>query len=81
MNPGTLEQLTCGEPEILREVLDQVQSPGIAAFFRALLNSAKSATRAPAGFVRMHARCDVFLGLPREVVAQLLVEIAVERLS
>ncbi len=69
-----------GEPEILRKIVDEVQAAGITAFLGPLLDSAKSAARAPACFVRMHARCDVFLGLAREVVAQFLVEIAVERL-
>jgi hypothetical protein len=65
-------------PKILNHVVDDADAARIPAFLLRLLDAAEPAQRRAARLIRRHAAGDIRLGLPGEVILDLVVEIAVD---
>ncbi len=78
---GILQQHSRAVTKILQQVLDEADSSHIAAFLLSLLNTAQGAQGSVARLLRCHAFSDIFLNLPLEVIADLLVQFLLDLLA
>ncbi len=76
--PGVLGQHPQGEPDVLKQRVDEAHTPRVTAFFLDLFDAAEFAQRGVASFFHTHPCGKVLLSLFRDVERQLVRQLLVE---
>ena len=81
VNPGTPQEDAGAVAEILSEILDDADVPGVAAFLLALLDSVHRTERRQPRVSRGETFRDVLVGQPLDVKLELFVELVLDAIA